>query len=201
MSPLRAFLLLALINVIWGASPIVAKAALAHYDSWSLSALRMGVSAVVLWLFQLRHGPSRAEAARVPRAAVAGMLAIGMFGMGLELQLQYAGLQLTSPSKASLLVIGELLFTAVVATVIFRERLGRARAAAVFVGAVGVVILVGGGALHHGPDRGGPLLTRRMLGDLLLLLSTFVEAIYTVLGARLARRYPAHVVLTWTNTG
>src|SRR5262249_12439864 len=77
------------------------------------------------------------------------------------------------------------------ATVFFRERLGRARAAAALAGVLGVLILVGGEAM----------LTTRAVGDILILLSTFVEGLYTVLGARLTRRYPAHVVLTWTSTG
>jgi drug/metabolite transporter (DMT)-like permease len=191
LSRLRAFLLLALVNALWGSSHVVAKVALEHYDPWLLAALRMSVASVFLWLFQLRNGLSCVDATGVPRSHVGGMLAIGMFGVTLEMLLWHYGLHLSSSTNSSLLVVGEVLFTAFAATVMFRERLGRARTAAALVGVLGVLILVGG----------DDILTTRAIGDVLILLSTFVEGFYTVLGARLARRYPAHVVLTWTTTG
>ena len=202
MSTLRAFLLLALVNVLWGSSHVVAKVALEHYDPWLVAALRMSMASVFLWLFQLRNGLSCVDVTGVPWSHVGGMLAIGMFGVTLEMLLWHYGLHLSSSTSSSLLVVGEVLFTAFAATVMFRERLGRARAAATLVGVLGVLILVGGGDMLHGPVPGGTgILTTRAIGDILILLSTFVEGFYTVLGARLARRYPAHVVLTWTNTG
>lgn len=202
MSTRRAFLLLALVNVLWGLSHVVTKAALEHYDPWLVTALRVTGAAGLLWLFQLRNGSSLVQATGVPWSHAAGMLAIGMFGVTLEMLLWHYGLQLSSSTDSSLLVVGEVLFTAFAATVLFRERLGRARAAAALAGVLGVLILVGGGDLLNGHVPGGEgMPSVRSVGDVLVLLSTFVEGFYNVLGTRLTRRYPAHVVLTWTTTG
>lgn len=191
LSTKRAFLLLAPANILWGSTHVVAKAAMEHYDPWLVASIRMSLATLFLWLFQLRKGLKAVEATNVCWSDAGGMLALGMFGVALEMLLWHYGLHLSSSTSSSLLVVGEMLFTAFAATVLFRERLGWDRAAAALLAALGVVILVGGGGL----------LSSHGIGDLLILLSTFVEGLYTVLGARFARRYPAHVVLTWTNTG
>src|SRR4030095_6182407 len=105
------------------------------------AALRMTGASALLWGWQLRSGPARRTVIAVPARDPLGMLAIGLFG----------GVLALPPSPASsLLVLGEVLFTAIVATFVFRERLGAARAAATLVGSAGVVILVAGDGLMGG---------------------------------------------------
>jgi drug/metabolite transporter (DMT)-like permease len=109
--------------------------------------------------------------------------------------LDYSGLALTTSTDSSLMIIGEVIFTAVLAVLIAKEHLGWQRALGLVIGIVGVVILTLGGAPNseYAPNR--------VLGNTLVLAALFCEALFTVIGANIAQRFHPLTVMRWTYTG
>ena len=112
--------------------------------------------------------------------------------LGAAQMLDYSGLALTTSTDSSLMIIGEVIFTAVLAVLIAKEHLGWQRALGLVIGIVGVVILTLGGAPNseYAPNR--------LLGNTLVLAALFCEALFTVIGANIAQRFHPLTVMRWT---
>ena len=184
--------LLVLANALWGSSYVVAKVALEEIPPAILASLRFGLAAAVLWLIIGARGgvrlPSRTDTLR--------LLALGVLGIAMNGVLGYTGVNLTTATDASLLIVGEVLFTTLLAVAVVGERLDRWRGSGLLIGLAGVLILIGGGVSN--PVEGAPA---RGLGDVLILTGLAFEAAHTVLGTRLSVRYQPLTVLTLTLTG
>ena len=184
--------LLVLANALWGSSYVVAKIALQEISPPILAALRFGLAAVVLWLILIARGGVRLP----PRRDLLRLLALGAVGIALSGVLGYTGVGLTTATDASLLIVGEVLFTTLLAITLIGERIDRTRGAGLAIGLLGVVVLIVGGA--SSAAEGG---VSRALGDVLILVGLAFEAAHTVLGTRLTHRYNPLTVLTLSLTG
>ena len=96
------------------------------------------------------------------------------------------GLQRTSGTSASLMLTLEALFTAVLASWLYRETMGRRVWAAMFLLVAGGILLV----LDQGRDSGA-----RLLGLLAVLVATVAWGLDNTLSRTLAERDPGQVVL------
>ena len=96
------------------------------------------------------------------------------------------------------MIIGEVIFTTLLAALLVRERPGAAKLAGIVAGAAGVAVLVLGHVAGDAPGVDGPA---RALGDLLILGALALQAGYTVLGTEQSRRYHPLTVVTWAYTG
>jgi len=123
---------------------------------------------------------------------------LGLLGVGASYLLDYWGIRLSTATDASLMIIGEVIFTALLAALLAGERLEFRKRAGVLVGVAGVLILVLGNAPVGEHAAAG---WARAIGDGLILACLLCESIYTVLGAGLARKYQPLTVLTLANTG
>lgn len=179
-------------NALWGSSYVVAKIALQEIPPPILAALRFGLATLVLWLIVLARG-----SVRLPHWRDALRLAaLGAFGIGVNGILGYTGVSLTTATDASLLIVGEVLFTTLLAVLLANEQLDAPRGVGLLVGLLGVLVLIAGGA--SASLAGAP---SRALGDVLILVGLAFEATHTVLGTQLSRRYAPLTVLTLTLTG
>jgi drug/metabolite transporter (DMT)-like permease len=184
-------LLLVTANAVWGSSYVVAKVAMEELPPSLLAALRYTIAAIVLWLVvAARRTPLP------PRSDATRLLLLGLFAVAGNGLLGYWGISLTTATDAALLIVGEVLFTMLLAVAVARERLTRPRGMGLVVGGVGVVVLVLGAA-----SGASPTAPARPIGDLLILAGLALEAAYTVLGMRLTWRCDALVVLTLSITG
>jgi drug/metabolite transporter (DMT)-like permease len=95
------------------------------------------------------------------------------------------------------MIVGEVLFTTLLAIALIGEQLTRPRTVALLVGVLGVIVLIAGGAAAQ-PTPEAPA---RALGDVLILAGLAFESLHTVLGTRLSQRYDALTVLTLTISG
>jgi drug/metabolite transporter (DMT)-like permease len=198
--PALALLLLA--NVLWGTSYVATKVALEEIPPPLLGALRFSLASAVLWpalLWTARRARREDGAAPLlPPAGVGMKLALlGLLGISATALLGYWGIRLTTVTDAALMIVGEVIFTTLLAALIAREYIGRQRGVGILVGIAGVGILVAGGASEAGDGAG----LARALGDALILAGLLLESLYTVLGAGLARAYRPLVVLTVAMTG
>jgi drug/metabolite transporter (DMT)-like permease len=185
--------LLVLANALWGASYVVAKVALEEIPAPLLAALRFTLASIVLcFVVGVR---ARAEGKfRIPDLPdLARLAALGVMGVAANGLLGYWGVSLTTATDAALLIVGEVLFTTLLAVALAREELSLPRGLGLIIGLIGVVVLIVGGA-----SDSLPLAPARPLGDVLILAGLAFEAAYTVLGTRLTHRHDALTVLTIT---
>ncbi|MBM4414446.1 MAG: DMT family transporter [Chloroflexi bacterium] len=164
--------------ILWGSSHAIAKAALDTVPPFLLGALRISITIPVLTLiFFLTKRQPVAQSDRWPmaRLSMIGVVASFVFG--------YSGISLTLSSDAALLIIGEVIFTAILAYFLLHERIERNRLIGIIVGAVGAVVLIGGTAGAN--TEAAP---NRLLGNLLFLACLACESFYTVRGGVFLKR-------------
>jgi len=165
----RALLALTAVTAVWGVTFVQVKDAVALYPLFAFLAVRFAIAALVL----------AAPAARGLRSlGRRGWLAGSMLGLLLAAgyALQTAGLERTTVSSAGFITGLYVVFTPLLALLVFRTRIG---------GAVwlGVLLAVAGLALLTGVGAGDPL------GDLLVLGGSAVYSLQIVLLERYAPRY------------
>lgn len=176
--------------ILWGSSHAVAKTALNEAPPFLLAALRLCIAAPLFILIQMmtRRPPIHTED-RWP------LVRLSMIGIVASFILAYSGIRLTLSSDSSLLIVGEVIFTAIFAYVLLRERITRNRLIGLLVGTAGVVILITGAAGQNTETA-----PNRLLGNILVLGCLACESYYTVRGAAYLERNNSISMLAWVNT-
>jgi drug/metabolite transporter (DMT)-like permease len=202
-----AITLLVFANVMWGSSYAVAKVALEELPPPLLGALRITVASSLIWLallWQARLPLSPASTPgesksleKVPRRDGLKMLGLGFLGLAIDYLFAYWGVSLTTATDASLMIIGEVIFTTLLGVWLLRERLSRRKLLGIATGIAGVVTLVFGG-IGVGGGAGGLV---RAAGDLLILCGLLGASFYGVLGTALSRKYSPLRMLGYAYTG
>ena len=201
-SSLAAIALIAA-NVIWGSSFVVAKGALRELSPTAVASVRVTLAALLLWILWLavpRLAPGSAHLRSpepVPVWSAVRMAALGLIGIALSYLLSYRGISLTTATDASLMVIGEVIFTSLLAAAVARQHLQPWAALGISLGAVGVGVLVVGAA-GAGDELDG---RGRALGDVLVLAGVAAQAVYSVAGAAFARRHGVLTTLAFAHAG
>jgi drug/metabolite transporter (DMT)-like permease len=191
---LLPMLWLVLANALWGSSYVVAKVALEEIPAPLLASLRFTLAALALWFILLTRG----QRARFPSPADARRLvALGALGVGVNGLLSYWGVSLTTATDAALLIVGEVVFTTLLAVLLTAERLSLLRVASLGAGILGALVLILGGVAAQ-PSAEAPA---RAVGNLLILTGLAFESAFTVLGTRLTQRYDPLTVLTISISG
>lgn len=164
---------------LWGISFVATKAALAEASPITVVFTRFALGAALLVALQ-RSGRKPVMPAREHWGAAALLAFVGIF---VHQMLQVHGLALTTAIRTGWLIGLIPIWSAILSSVILRERFGAQKTIGIALGAVGALLVVTRGELS---SRVLALPSTR--GDLLVLASTLNWAIYTVLsGAMLAR--------------
>lgn len=184
----RVLLALVVCNAIWATNPLMGKKLLVHYPplqvSWlrysSAFAMALLLTALIRWrrpqLLTARRVILQSDSFRW--VALTGLCTF--FGSGV---VQYIGLSLSTSTANSLLVALEPLFAVFLAWIFLRERVQPGQFLALALAVSGFLLLsnvkpldaVGSFALFN-------------IGNLLLLLSLPLEAMYTIISRKLAGR-------------
>lgn len=180
-----ALLILAGANCLWAGSYVAGKAALTTWPFASLNMLRFTIAAAVLvpYLWRNRRLLPRGRADQLRLAA---MCALGFVG---NKAFEYWGLSLSSATDMALLIGAEALVTVLLSILFLGERIRRWETAGLLAGGFGVYLVVVGGLRLPTGFGGG-----QTLGNLLILLSLVLEAIFTVVGKTVVSRYPPFLV-------
>jgi drug/metabolite transporter (DMT)-like permease len=118
--------------------------------------------------------------------------------VGASYLIDYWGISLSTATDASLMIIGEVIFTTLLGLWLLGERLSRRKLLGIATGIAGVVTLVLGGI---GAGAGGAGGLARAAGDLLILGGLLGASFYSVLGAGLARNYRPLAMLGYAYAG
>lgn len=166
------------VQIAFASLSVVGKVVLRSVEPSALALLRVGGAAAVFWLVLARAGadPRRPMPAR-DVLAIAGCAALGIFGNQV---LFLYGLRATTATNATVLVATIPVFTVLVAIVLGRERARARTIGAVGLAFGGVLWLVGGDVALGGETA---------LGDVLVVANALAYAFYLVLVRELVRRY------------
>jgi drug/metabolite transporter (DMT)-like permease len=166
-----ALLALVVVTAVWGVTFVQVKDALALYPLFAFLAVRFAIASLVL------AAPAAGRLRGLGRGGWQAGTALGLL-LALGYALQTAGLERTTVSSAGFITGLYVVFTPLLALVLFRTRVG----AAVW---VGVALAVIGLAMLSGVGAGDPV------GDLLVLLASAAYSLQIVLMERYAPRYDA----------
>ena len=166
---MKALLALVFVTAVWGVTFVQVKDAVALYPLFAFLAVRFAIAALVLAV------PAPPRLRSLGRSGWVAGVALGLL-LALGYALQTAGLERTTVSSAGFISGLYVVFTPILALILFRTRVGRA----VW---LGVVFAVAGLALLSGVGAGDPM------GDLLVLLGSAAYSLQIVLMERYAPRY------------
>ena len=166
-----ALLALVAVTAVWGVTFVQVKDAVELYPLFAFLALRFAIASMVLAV---------PAAGRLRSLGRPGWLAGSALGLLLALgyALQTAGLERTTVSSAGFITGLYVVFTPLLALLLFRTRVGRPVWIGVALAVVGLAMLSGVGAGDA-------------LGDLLVLLGSAAYSVQIVLMERYAPRYDA----------
>lgn len=182
----RVLLALVLCNAIWATNPMMGKILMKELSplqvSWVRYAFALLSSCAILLFFRLRAPQflsSWKESARfLPWLVVVGL--VTFLGSAV---FQYKGLHLSTSTANSLIVAMEPLFAVFLAWIFLGETVGLRECIAFVIAVLGFCLLS-----HVKPSDLGAAFSVFSIGNLLLLLSMPMEAMYSVVSRKLAGR-------------
>lgn len=186
--------LLVLANTLWAGTYTAGKIALQALSPVELNALRFTLAGLILAPFVFRQR----RALALDRASLLTLAQLSLLGFVLNKTLEYVGLSLSTASDVALLIATESLFTVLLSWLVLRERVTRGGLAALVVGLAGAYLIVERGLA---PNLGGGAGGRRVVGDLLVILSLLLEAGYTIRGKSTLARLPPLLLVGATLIG
>lgn len=176
-----------ILAVIWGVNFPLIKVGLEVIPPLAFNALRFPMAAAALFVL-LRSLGIRA---RMRRADIAAIVALGVLGNVVYQLLFILGVARTTAGNASLLLATSPAWTVVLSSLTRQETANRAVWGGVATTLVGMVLVVAGGA-------GMEFQRSTVAGDLLMMAAALAWAAYTVGSRPLVRRYGAMPVTAWT---
>ena len=189
------WLKLAAVLTLWAFSFILNEVALRSMGPAAVVAGRWMVTAVLTWLLLARRGQVGRFGAAL-RVDWRHFFVLSLVGVTLLYGLQVVGQSRTSAVNAGLLANMVPVFTALLATTVLHKRLRG-------IGWLGIIVALTGAWLVSAAQQpaaegvsglGLKLSASSALGDLLVLASSLVAALYFIFGSRLLKAYPPLIV-------
>ena len=179
-----ALLILLTINLCWGASYAAVKYALEVVPPSTLAFIRFLLGGTFLLLL-----PGRSRG-RLSVHDWKDLFLIGSFGLAISNLLLNQGLTMTSSTKTSIAASLEPVFTIILAIFFLKELLQRKTVVATIISIVGALVLMLG-------DKSPAQLMAELsgsgefLGDIMVVVSIFLAAVYSILMKPVAQRLGA----------
>ncbi|MEM5495542.1 DMT family transporter [Hoeflea sp. AS16] len=168
---LRAYLLLIITSLSWGANAVAGKVAVGHISPMLLTSIRWGMAFAILLTFAL---PQVRRDVRVIRANLPLLVSYGMFGFAFFNILLYSALEYTTAINVAIEQAGMPMIIFLANFILFRIRVTPAQIVGFVLTLAGVAITASSGSLAR---LVGLELNR---GDALMLLAVFFYGGYTV---------------------
>jgi drug/metabolite transporter (DMT)-like permease len=164
--------------ILFGASVVAVRIAVHDVPPLTLAVLRFGLGSLVLFagLLAFRRDLLRIDRRDLPYLALLGFIFYTIFPVTFN-----AGMRYVEASRGALLLATMPLWSVVLARLVVRERLSPRQIAGVVLSIAGVAIVM--------LDRGTIGTVNSARGDLLLLTTALLGAIYNVLAKRVLGRY------------
>jgi drug/metabolite transporter (DMT)-like permease len=176
-------------QVIWAFNVTAMKYTVSQLDPYLVGMLRALFAGVILLaILRLTEGSVGIARRHWPLMAL-----VAFVGMGINTICWQNGLHLATATNASLIGNVSPIFALIFAVLLGQEHLSGRRLSGMLVAFGGVVLIVNPAEVGLHPET--------LLGDLLLIGSSFTWALYNVLSVRLLVNYSPLRVTTWTLLG
>ena len=174
------FLLLFAVNM-----PISKYLLPAHVPPEGLTIMRMAFACVMFWIVSLFTVKEK-----VPLKDLGMLFVCALCGVGINQGLFIVGLNRSSPVDASIIATAVPIFVLLLAAVILKEPITRKKSFGVFMGVSGGLLLVFSST--HATDS-----ISSLDGDMMMIVSGLMYAIYLVLSKPLSLRYSSVTMMKW----
>jgi len=182
-------LLLILVSFVWAGSFIVVEITTKEIDPIDLGFLRFLVATPLMFLLVVLLK----KPLLLPKKELPWLVVLGLTGVTLLYLFQFLGIHYTNAPTASVLINTNVIFIAILSGLLLHETLTRKRIAGIVLSFIGVFVIMF-----------SDLSTQEMtfdnlffIGGILMLLSAFCWALYSLVGKRLLRRYDEFVITTY----
>jgi drug/metabolite transporter (DMT)-like permease len=182
-------LLLILVSLVWAGSFIVVEMATKEMDPIDLGFLRFLVATplmILLVVFQKKP-------LVLPKKELPWLIVLGLTGVTLLYLFQFLGIHYTNAPTASVLINTNVIFIAMLSGVFLHEVLTRKRIAGIVLSFIGVFVIM----FSDLSKQELTLDNLFFIGGILMLLSAFCWALYSLVGKRLLRTYDEFVITTY----
>ena len=173
-----ALLALAGFNVSFGALFPLTKPALETIPPFTFALLRFLIAMIILLPFACREALGLLKGPDGMRLAL-----IGLLGFCIAQVAQTLALKMSTASDISLLQTISPIWIALLARIWLDERLNRLGGLGFLLGIAGLILIV------WPKDSGGPVVSQRVIGDAIFMVTGFTWACYTVMGKAIMERH------------
>ena len=185
-------LLLVLVSLVWGGSFIIVKIATIEIDPVHLGFLRFLIATpimILLLLFLKRD-------TYIPLKELPSLAVLGLTGVTLLYTFQFIGISYTNAPAASVLINTNVIFIAILSALFLKEKFNVKKILGVLLSFSGVLIVIFSNIRQESFSFSNVF----FIGSILVLLSAFCWAIYSIVGKRLLRIYDTFTVTTYAFT-
>lgn len=189
-------LLMVVLVLFWGSSFVIVKLALREgLTPVAIATFRFLVAGgLFIIVLLVRKGLKSGFRTTVDWKDFPTVLLLALMGVTFFFAAQYTGIRMAGASIAAILVcLLSPILISVFSAKIFKERLTKRQALGIGIAAVGTFTVVTGGTLSL--QAGSEFFE----GSLILLLTPFLWATYSLLGKRVVEKYDAFLVVAYVN--
>ena len=184
---IKAHLALFTVNVLYGASHIVAKGIMpVHLTPSVFIFFRAAGATLLFWLtsfFFVRE--------KIDKKDYVLLAVCGLFGVTINQLFFFHGLNLSSSINSGIIMTVNPILVVILSFIILKERITKLKVIGILLGGTGAVLLT----LAGGSGKGDS-----MLGDFFLFINAFSYAIYLVIAKPLMVKYQPLTVITYVFT-
>lgn len=186
-SSVKAHLALFFVNVLYGASHVVAKGVMPDYLSPNVFILLRVLGATALfWLVKLFLPKER-----IAKKDLLLVAACGLFGVAINQLFFFHGLSLSSSINSGIIMTINPILVVIIAYFILKDPITRGKLIGIGLGTIGAVLLT---------IRSSHVGTTASLGDLFLFINATSYAVYLVIAKPLMNKYSPLTVITYVFT-
>lgn len=188
MPLLQCHLSLLFVIILWGSSFASIKILLPQVPPYTLAFLRYFLASIALGIFLVITKQPRLQKKHLPGILLTGFSGITIFNVLHNQGLRYAGV-----TDSAVLIAMSPVFIALLSWMILKERISKLQIVGIFIAFAGSVLVA-----TEGSFNGLGFNSMRLLGDLLMLLSSIAWAIFSILLKKLLEHYPPTTIITYS---
>jgi drug/metabolite transporter (DMT)-like permease len=189
---LRAHLFMLGANLIYGANYTIAKDVMPKYIlPYGFILLRVSGAVVLFWILQMLV-PSE----KVERRDLLRLFVCAIFGVAVNQMMFFAGLNLSTPINAAVMITSNPILVLLLTAVIFKVRISLLKIIGIALGILGALYLI-----LQGKEGAVNLLSAETSwGNILVLINSLSYAIYLIIVQPLLSKYHPVTIMKWVFT-
>ncbi len=179
------YLALLLVQGFFGSLPVIGKFILAQIPSLALVGFRVGITALILFVFQAY----RKRLWLRERSDYARLAILSLFGVTINQIFFVGGLSLTKASNTSLLAVSIPIFTLAISAFLKTEKLRAIKVFGIILAAVGIIFLL--------DPRKASFSSQTTIGDMMIIINSLSFGIYVATSKDVVTRNGAFRSMMW----